>query len=97
MSNISTSQKIAEKLAARGITLEDCKACFGNRTGKFLEDTRPQHQTVPPTYWFIAEDNKGRTLKVAFVYYPIEDEVHIKSAYEPEQPTKDFYNKHGTK
>jgi hypothetical protein len=60
------SQKIANKLSQRGITLEDCAQCFVNRTGSYLFDTREQHQTNPATRWFIAETDTRKTFKSSF-------------------------------
>ena len=77
------SAKIEEKLANRGITLEDCVECFNNRDGRFLFDTRERHETDPKTLWFIAETNAGRLLKVVFMHYQEAQEIHVKSAYEP--------------
>jgi uncharacterized DUF497 family protein len=85
------SQKIENKLAARGITVEDITACFRNREGGFATETRPEHVTVPPTLWFIAEDDKGRLLKVIFMYFTAGKEAHIKSAYEANDKQQKLY------
>ncbi len=91
MEVLFASKHIEEKLAKRGITLEDVIDCFGNKEGTFVTETRPQHITNPPTYWFIAEDNRGRLLKVVFVYYSGVAEAHVKTAFEPgPKPIADY-------
>ena len=95
MEYVLPSQKIEEKLAKRGITLEDCVECFVNREGNYLEDKRPEHVTIPPTYWFISTTNANRRLKIVFIYYLLLKEVHIKSAYEPNQDEIDIYRRRG--
>jgi hypothetical protein len=81
MDIVLPSVHIETKLARRDITLEDIRDCFANRTGGFPEDIRTRHITTPVTRWFVAEDNKGRHLKVAFIYYGDTKEAVIKSAY----------------
>ena len=66
--------------------------CFENKYGRLLEDTREEHATTPPTAWFIAETNQCRCLKICFI--PYEAELHIKTAYEPNQDEINIYNKH---
>jgi uncharacterized DUF497 family protein len=83
MEYVIDSQKIEEKLAKRGITLEHIYQCFQNKVGRALHETRPQHQTIPPTLWFIARTDADRLLKIVFMYYATSQEVHIKSAYDP--------------
>jgi uncharacterized DUF497 family protein len=86
------SQKIEDKLAKRGITLDHCIECFANRTGGFPRDTRERHQTDPPTRWFISRTDAGRLLKVIFIHYQFANEIHIKSAYEPNTNEIELYN-----
>jgi len=76
------SKHIEDKLARRDITIDDVAECFMNKEGKPLEDMRPQHKTVPPTFWFISTTDKGRLLKVVFI--PKGNTAHIKSAFEVE-------------
>jgi len=78
-------QKLKEK---HGVTPEEIEQCFFNRTGHFLEDTREEHRTHPPTQWFIAETDAGRRLKVVFVEDVDADEIHIKTSYEPNASAK---------
>jgi uncharacterized DUF497 family protein len=64
------------------VTIREVYECFKNRKTKYAYDTRPEHQTNPPTLWFLAESNTNRLLKVVFVRYSKTDVV-LKSAYQP--------------
>lgn len=62
------SDPVREKLASKhGVTEAEIRQCFENREGRLLEDTREDHQTNPPTQWFISCSNRQRKLKVVFV------------------------------
>lgn len=75
-------QKIEEKLLRKhGVTRREVEQCFDNALYDSVEDTRARHKTKPPTLWFIAETNKGRALKIAYV--PHGESIYIKTAYEP--------------
>ena len=81
--DIYISEAIARKLKEKhGVSALDVSECFRNRTTKYAYDTRPEHQTSPPTLWFIAETDSGRTLKIVFIRYS-KTEVVLKSAYTP--------------
>lgn len=96
LGKIVISEAVAEKLATKHkVSKKEILQCFANRQGGFLEDSREEHRTNPPTQWFVAETNGGRLLKVIFV---VEDgkndpEVHIKSAYEPSAEVVRIYEK----
>lgn len=85
------SPTIAAKLAAKvpPVTQEEIVQCFANRTMLYLVDPREQHQSDPPTRWFIAQTDFGRKLKIAFV--PRGHEIYIRSAYDPSPATIAFY------
>lgn len=85
-----TKQKL---LASHGVTPREVEQCFENQAGRSLHDNRLQHQTEPPTLWFIAQTNNRRTLKV--VYILIGGKVHIKTCYEPNDTEKFIYQKYG--
>lgn len=81
--DIYISNAIALKLREKHqVSVAEVHECFANRKTKYAYDTRPEHQTNPPTLWFIAETNAGRLLKVVLVRYS-KTEVAIKSAYPP--------------
>ena len=88
------SQRIREKLRQKHCVTEDeIVQCFASREGRFLIDTREEHRTDPPTHWFIAQTSHGRLLKVVFV--PMDDDIHIKTAYEPNDTEIRIYAKYG--
>jgi len=88
------SPKVAAKIVAKvpPVTLEEILQCFANRTTLYLIDNREQHQSDPPTRWFIAQTDFGRKLKIAFV--PRGREIHIRSAYDPSPAAIKYYESH---
>ena len=89
------SRKVRLKLAEKNppVTEGEIEECFANRNGEFLEDTREDHKTEPPTFWFIAETDYGRGLKVAFISR--DDETTIRTAYDPNEDEIRIYKKYG--
>ncbi len=85
---------IQRKLKVKhNVAMEEVYECFENRTGGFLEDTRAEHATVPPTLWFVAKSNTGRTLKVVFIEH--RDLLYeIKTAYESNAEEERIYAKY---
>ena len=84
------SRRILAKLRDKhDVTQQDVAECFANRWGKFFTDSRQNHRTDPPTYWFVSETDKGRVLKVVFVRYP--EFFAIKSAFVPEDGSDALY------
>jgi len=90
------SAKVRRKLASKNppIAVEEVEQCFANRTGKYLEDIREQHQSDPPTQWFISETDFGRDLKVVFV--PRGADIYLRTAYDPNLAEWRIYKKHGS-
>jgi len=86
-------QKLAQK---HGVRPDEIRHCFENRDGGFLEDTREEHKTEPPTQWFIAETNQGRVLKVVFIHEKLLDgqRINIRTTYEPNSAEIAIYNKY---
>lgn len=92
--SIVISPKIRSKLDLKhNVKPEEVEQCFANRNGEYILDTREEHASGQPTYWFIAETNYGRKLKVAFINE--HGNVYIRSAYEPSPATIQNYLKHG--
>jgi hypothetical protein len=96
------SPRIKKKLAEKHQVSEDeIKQCFQNFEGDFIRDTREEHQTEPPTWWFISETNRMRKLKIAFVARKVEDtdgqqtRVDIKSAFPPDLEDIECWERHG--
>lgn len=91
---INISPKIRAKLAGEHDVGEpEVHQCITNRTGQVLRDTREQHQSNPPTVWFIAPTNKGRLLKVVYVRRGAD--FDIRTCYEPNDEELRIYRKHG--
>ena len=88
----SVERKLREK---HDVEIEEVHQCFLNRETPILIDDRPNNTTEPPTRFFIAKTDKGRTLKVAFILHP--DEADLKTAYEPSQEDIDYYNRNSQK
>ena len=94
MKNFIVSAGVLVKLRDKhNVSQREVEQCFENLCGVYLEDTREDHQTDPPTLWFIAPTNRGRLLKIIFMF--IDGNVHIKSAFEPHQEAIDIYDQHG--
>jgi hypothetical protein len=83
---------VLAKLAAKTppVTPKEIEECFANRTTLFLRDTREEHESNPPTLWFIAETDSGRKLKVAFI--PLGKDMVIRSAYNPSAADIAYYD-----
>lgn len=80
---ITISERVLSKLNTKhgGVTADEIRQCFANRSGNYKIDSREEHMTNPLTRWFIAETDYGRKLKICFV--PYQDRLEIKTAYEP--------------
>lgn len=92
--NLNISDAIADKLNEKhSVTKDEIEECFYNRIKGLLEDTREQHKTNPPTMWFIAETNEGRSLKVVFIEL-VNGTYEIKTAYEPNEDEVRIYEKY---
>jgi hypothetical protein len=85
------SPKVQAKLAGKQppVTRQEIEQCFANRTGRYMEDTREEHASVPTTLWFIAETDFGRKLKIAFI--PHIPDIVIRTAYDPNQTELSLY------
>lgn len=62
---------------------------FMNREGPYLEDDREEHRTDPPTEWFLSYTDRGRLLKVIFVFQ--DGNIFLKSAYDANEKTIHIY------
>jgi hypothetical protein len=100
---IHLSTRIRKKLEERhGVTEEEIRQCFRNLEGEFLADDREEHRTNPPTYWFIAETNTQRKLKIVFIASAVQSadgarktRIDIKTAYPPNAVEIDIYERCG--
>jgi len=94
MRSIIVTTRIDNKLDKKhAVTVEEVDQCFDNRCGVNLIDDREDHRTDPPSLWFIAETNRGRLLKIVFVYR--DGNIYLKSAYEPNEDEVKIYEDEG--
>ncbi|WP_431107553.1 ADP-ribosyl-(dinitrogen reductase) hydrolase [Variovorax paradoxus] len=91
MKNLIVSAAVLQKLREKhNVSRREVEQCFENKCGLYLMDDREDHQSDPPTLWFISSTNRERLLKVIFIF--IEGNVHLKSAYEPEPEAIALYD-----
>ena len=94
MRNLIISANVLAKLKDKhDVSVREVEQCFENKCGVYLEDTREDHLTDPPTLWFIAPTNRERLLKVAFMF--IDGNVHLKSAYDADEEATEIYEVKG--
>jgi hypothetical protein len=99
---IFISPRILKKLSERhNVSEDEVRQCFMNIEGGFLRDTREQHDTDPPSHWFISETNRRRKLKIVFVARKVETpsgaqtRIDIKTAYDPSAEEIELYSRRG--
>lgn len=97
MSNweLIVSRKVKEKIENRHELLirEICEA-FANKEGAFLRDAREDPDKMPFSQWFVAQTDKGKLIKVAFILDDENRKVIIKTAYEPNEEEVRIYKKY---
>lgn len=94
MRTLIISPAILEKLQSKhGVTRREIEQCFENKVGVYIEDEREDHQTDPPTMWFVAPTNHERLLKVIFVYK--DGNTYIKSAFDADKKAIRLYEATG--
>lgn len=82
---LEISDSVHEKLTNKHNVSElEIIECLTNFTGRFFVDRRTEHQSVPPTQWFIGETDNGRVLKIVFMQMSAMT-YRIKSAYPPDE------------
>ncbi|CAB3859638.1 hypothetical protein LMG26788_02194 [Achromobacter pulmonis] len=92
LNNIVIVPEIRHKLETKHQVREiEVHQCFLNRDGPYVEDTEEEHATDSgyPTEWFVAETDKGRLLKVFFVYE--NGNVYVKSAFDANEKSIALY------
>jgi hypothetical protein len=77
------SVRVREKLQTQShaVTEDEILECFANRDGASCLDDREEHRTNPPTRWFVAQTDRGRRLKICYVFDPVTNIIEIKTAY----------------
>ena len=94
LKNLVVTPDIREKLLAIHQVKEgEVVECFLNREGPYLEDTEELHRTDPPSEWFLAPTDRGRLLKVIFVFR--DGNLYLKSAYDANQKSIHIYTELG--
>ena len=94
MRALIASKAVQEKLRTKHqVEMREVEQCFENRLGEFLEDTREEHRSDPPTYWFVAPTNCDRLLKVVFIF--LDGNVHIKTAFDANEAAIRLYDECG--
>jgi uncharacterized DUF497 family protein len=95
MRNLIVSAAVLAKLREKhSVDLREVEQAFDNKCGLVLIDDREDHQTDPPTLWFVAPTNRDRMMKVIFIY--IDGNMHLKSAYEADPDAIALYDELGT-
>ncbi|QWE15209.1 ADP-ribosyl-(dinitrogen reductase) hydrolase [Polynucleobacter sp. AP-Sving-400A-A2] len=91
MKNLVISPAIEGKLTFKHqISRQDVEQCFINRVRSYLIDDRLEHQTEPPTEWFISENDRGILIKVVFIFD--HGLIYLKSAFPPNSTEIRIYN-----
>lgn len=91
MKNLLISAAIEEKLKDKhAVCRREVEQCFENLDGPLLIDDRDDHQSDPPTLWFLARTNKNRLLKV--VYIQRGSRVYLRTCYDPNDVEISIYN-----
>jgi hypothetical protein len=87
---IVISDKVRRKLTEKhNVSEDEIRQCFVNGGDHFFRDNREDHQTNPPSHWFISETNQRRKLKIVFLARRVEApegqkvQIEIKTAYPP--------------
>ena len=94
MNNLVISEAILKKLQDKHqVDRREVEQAFGNKCGIFLIDDREAHRSDPPTLWFVAPTNKGRSLKIVFIFR--EGKVFLRSAYEADTIAQRIYDAKG--
>jgi uncharacterized DUF497 family protein len=94
MINLNISATVLVKLGEKhNVSRLEVEQCFQNRLGKLLQDNREAHKTNPPTNWFIAQTNKGRSLKIVYILNGAQ--ITLRSAFEPNQIEMEIYRRFG--
>jgi predicted GTPase len=90
------SAKVRDKLrtASHAVSEDEIIECFANRDGRSCLDTREEHRTDPATQWFVAQTDRGRRLKICYVFDERTAIVEIKTAYAATSEIQRIYDKY---
>jgi hypothetical protein len=89
------SPSVRQKLnqSDHNVTEAEILECFANREPGDCIDTRAWHATNPETRWFVAQTDRGRELKIVYIFH-MSGLVEIKSAYSATPNVKRIYEKY---
>ena len=88
------SPAVFDKLQNKhSVSPREIEQCFENRIGDYLEDADENHQTDPPSLWFVAPTNCEKLLKIIFVYQ--DGNIYVKSAFPANAKAIKMYDTHG--
>lgn len=92
LENLIIAPDIRDKLLRpdHNVKEDEVRECFLNHDGVYLEDTEEEHETDPPSEWFIGQTDRGRELKIIFVFR--DGNIFLKSAYDANDKSKRIYN-----
>lgn len=83
---------IAKKLREKHqVEVAEVEQAFLNRTGRLAKEVRAKNQGEHPRFWFIAETDAGRRLKVVYALDPEEAGPLVITAYEPDETEENLY------
>lgn len=85
----AVKKKIEEKHC---LTLDEVYEAISGRLAGFLEDIREQHESDPPTLWFIGSTDFGKLVKIAFIFK--DGTMIIRTAYEANHRELAIYKKY---
>lgn len=90
LTNLVIAPDIRDKLESKHRVKEgEVHECFFNREGPYLLDVEEGHQTDTPTEWFLAKTDRGRLLKVIFVFR--DGNIYLKSAFDANAKAQQIY------
>lgn len=90
ITNLVIAPDIRDKLESKHHVKEgEVHECFFNRDGPYLFEGEEDHQTDPPTEWFLAQTDRGRLLKVIFVFR--DGNIYLKSAFDANAKAQQIY------
>ena len=90
---IITSATEAKLKTKHNVTIPEVRQCFLNRKWRLLMDNRVLTRTNPPTLWFFADTNRMRALKIVYIQRGLE--IHLKTAFEPNDEELAIYRQYG--
>jgi len=90
---IYISEKVKKKIIDKhSLTLDEVYEAISGRIAGYLEDTREEHKSDPPTYWFIGSTDFGKLIKIVFIYK--DGSIIIRTAYEANHKELAIYRKY---